>query len=268
MNTNKIIKILDLLKEQPKNGSKAIVMAGGAGVGKSSIVTQLQPCLQKSGWEELNADKYVEDKDSSMYNSLGKASSYIEKVDLPNAIKGGKNFLYDTTGTNVDRIKSIESAGYDIMMIMVYANPIISFLRNFKRERKVPTVGVLSSWNNVYKNISTYKSMFGDNFLLVQTNVSPAEQKMIDAFMNAYNSGKLKEFFSELLSSGQFTSTFRKDATKEKSLEEKAKSKQLVDKQIDILAGQFEYIEKQVKSLKDDNIENVVSKANYLLSHD
>jgi hypothetical protein len=268
MNRNKIIKILDLLKEQPKNGSKAIVMAGGAGAGKSSIVMQLQPDLQKSGWEELNADKYVEDKNSPMYNSLGKASSYIEKVDLPNAIKGRKNFLYDTTGTNVDRIKSIESAGYDVMMIMVYTNPVVSFLRNFKRERKVPTVGVLSSWNNVYKNISTYKNMFGDNFLLVQTDVSPAENKMVDAFMKAYNSGKLKEFFSELLSSGQFTSTFRKDPTKEKSLEEKAKSKQLVDKQIDILAGQFEDIEKQVKSLKDNNIENVVSKANYLLSHD
>jgi hypothetical protein len=256
-----MIKLLDLLKEQPENGSKAIVMAGGAGAGKSSVVRQLQPDLQKAGWEELNADKYVEDKDSPMYNSLGKASSYIEKVDLPNAIKAGKNFLYDTTGTNVERVKSIESAGYDVMMIMVYTNPVVSFLRNFKRERKVPTVGVLSSWNNVYKNISTYKSMFGDNFLLVQTDVSPAEKKMVDAFMKAYNSGKLKEFFSELLSSGQFTSTFRKDPTKEKSSEEKAKSKELVDKQIDILAGQFEDIEKQVESLKDDSIENVVSKA-------
>jgi hypothetical protein len=256
-----MIKLLDLLKEQPENGSKAIVMAGGAGAGKSSVVRQLQPDLQKAGWEELNADKYVEDKDSPMYNSLGKASSYIEKVDLPNAIKAGKNFLYDTTGTNVERVKSIESAGYDVMMIMVYTNPVVSFLRNFKRERKVPTVGVLSSWNNVYKNISTYKSMFGDNFLLVQTDVSPAEKKMVDAFMKAYNSGKLKEFFSELLSSGQFTSTFRKDPTKEKSSKEKAKSKELVDKQIDILAGQFEDIEKQVESLKDDSIENVVSKA-------
>jgi predicted kinase len=256
-----MIKLLDLLKEQPENGSKAIVMAGSAGAGKSSIVKQLQPDIQKAGWEELNADKYVEDKDSPMYNSLGKASSYIEKVDLPNAIKSGRSFLYDTTGTNVDRVKSIESAGYDVMMIMVYTNPVVSFLRNFKRERKVPTVGVLSSWNNVYKNISTYKSMFGDNFLLVQTDVSPAEKKMVDAFMKAYNSGKLKEFFSELLSSGQFTSTFRKDPTKEKSPEEKAKSKELVDKQIDILAGQFEDIEKQVESLKGNSIENVVSKA-------
>ena len=256
-----MIKLLDLLKEQPENDSKAIVMAGGAGAGKSNIVRQLRPDLEKSDWQELNADKYIEDKDSPMYNSLGKASSYIEKVDLPNTIKSSKNFLYDTTGTNVDRVKNIESAGYDIMMIMVYTNPVVSFLRNFKRERKVPIVGVLSSWNNVYKNISTYKSMFGDNFLLVQSEVSPAEQKMVNAFMKAYNSGKLKEFFSELLSSGQFTSTFKKDPTKEKSPEEKAKSKELVDKQIDILAGQFEDIEKQVESLKDDSTESVVSKA-------
>jgi hypothetical protein len=147
------------------------------------------------------------------------------------------------------------------MMVMVYTNPIVSFLRNFKRERKVPTVGVLSSWNNVYKNISTYKKMFGDQFYLVQTGLSDEENKMVGEFEQAYKSGKLKKFFEQLLSSGQFKSTFKKDPTKQKTPEEIAKSKALVDKQIDTLSDQFGDIEKQVLQLKSQDISSVISKA-------
>lgn len=255
-----MIKLLDLLLEA-KSGKKAIIMAGGAGAGKSTFVRQIKPDLQKYDWVELNADKYVEDKDSPMYNNLAKASIQIDKQDLPNAIKSGDNFLYDTTATNVDRISGIKNNGYDVMMVMVYTNPIVSFLRNFKRERKVPTVGVLSSWNNVYKNIETYKKMFGDQFYLVQTGGSDEEMKMVGEFENAYKSGKLKEFFEQLLSSGQFKSTFKKDPTKQKTPEEIAKSKALVDKQIDILSNQFGDIEKQVSQLKSQDISSVISKA-------
>lgn len=255
-----MIKLRDLLKEI-ENQPKAIVMAGGAGAGKSTFVKQIKPDLQKAGWQELNADKYVEDKDSPMYNNLAKASSQIEKVDLPNAVKSGKSFLYDTTGTNTERVKNIADSGYDVMMIMVYTNPIVSFMRNFKRERKVPTVGVLNSWNRVYKNIADYKSIFGNNFYLVDTGVTPEEQKMVDEFQTAYKSGKLKEFFEQILSSGEFKSTFRKEPGKEKTPEELAKSKELVDTQIDILADQFDDIEKQVEQLKSSDMNQVATKA-------
>lgn len=255
-----MIKLLDLLMEA-QGGKKAIVMAGGAGAGKSFFVRQIRSDLQKQGWTELNADKYVEDKDSPMYNNLAKASSQIDKVDLPNTIKSGKNFLYDTTATNVDRIGGIKESGYDVMMVMIYTNPIVSFLRNFKRERKVPTVGVLSSWNNIYKNIDTYKKMFGNNFFLVPTELSVEEQKMVDEFEKAHRSNKLKEFFEDILSSGQFKSSFRKDPTKEKTPEEIAKSKELVNKQIDILSGHFDKIEDQVEQLKTSDMSQVVSKA-------
>ncbi len=238
-----MIKLLDLLKEA-KGQKKAIIMAGGAGAGKSTFSKQLQSDLKKAGWTDLNADKYVEDPDSTMYNNLGAAASRIDKVDLPNTLEKGQNFLYDTTASNVQRVQGIKDQGYDIMMVMVYTNPIVSFLRNFKRERKVPTVGVLSSWNNVYKNIETYKKMLGNNFHLISTGTSPEEDKMVADFNKAFKSGKLKEFFEALLSSGQFKSTFKKDPTKKKTPEEIAKSKALVDKQIDILSNQFDQIEK------------------------
>ena len=255
-----MIKLLDLLMEA-QAGKKAIVMAGGAGAGKSYFVKQIRSDLQKQGWTELNADKYVEDKDSSMYNNLAKASNQIDKVDLPNTIKSGKNFLYDTTATNVQRIGGIQDSGYDVMMIMIYTNPIVSFLRNFQRERKVPTVGVLSSWNNIYKNIEVYKKMFGNKFYLVPTTMSEEEKKMVGEFEKAHKENRLKDFFEDLLSSGEFKSTFRKDPSKEKTPEEIAKSKELVNKQIDVLSGQFDTIEKQVEQLKTTDMSQVVSKA-------
>jgi predicted kinase len=255
-----MIKLLDLLLEA-EEGKKAIIMAGGAGAGKSTFVKQIRSDLQKAGWKELNADKYVEDKESPMYNNLAKASNQIDKIDLPSTVKSGENFLYDTTATNVQRISGIKDSGYDTMMIMLYTNPIVSFLRNFKRERKVPTIGVLSSWNNIYKNISAYKQMFGDQFYLVQTGLTDEEAKMVDEFEKAFKSGKLKEFFEGLLSSGQFKSTFRKDPTQQKTPEEIAKSKELVNKQIDILADQFDDIEKQVVQLKSQDQSSVIGKA-------
>lgn len=255
-----MIKLLDLLKEA-KTGSKAIIMGGAAGAGKSTFVNQIRPDLQKAGWEELNADKYVEDKDSPMYKNLTRASMKIDKEDLPNAIQTSQNFLYDTTATNVGRISGIKDSGYDIMMIMVYTHPIVSFLRNFSRERKIPTIGVLTSWNNVYKTIDEYKKMFGDQYYLVQTAVSPEEEKVVKDFDAALKSGKLKEYFSDLLSSGKYSSSFKKDPTKVKTPEEIAKSKEQLNKQIDILASQFGQIEKQVAKYKTADMSQAVAAA-------
>lgn len=254
-----MIKSLNLLKDF-KNSSKAIIMAGAAGSGKSTFVKEIRSDLKIANLQELNADKYIEDKNSPMYNNLSKASNQIEKVDLPNAIKAGDSFLYDTTGTNVKRVSNIKNSVDDSLMVMIYTNPIVSFLRNFKRERKVPTVGLLSSWNNVYKNISEYKNIFGDNFFLLQSDISPAESKMVHEFKKAYESNKLKEFFSDLLSTGQFKSTFKKDPTKQKSPEEIEKSKALIDNQIDILSKQFNQIEDQVAEFGDSDVNNVVAK--------
>lgn len=255
-----MIKLSDILKEAA-GGKKAIIMAGSAGAGKSTFVKQIKPELKKAGWEELNADKYVEDEASSMYKNLTRASQQIEKVDLPTAIKAGKGFIYDTTGANVERAKGIVDSGYNVMMVMVYTHPIVSFLRNFSRERKVPTIGVLTSWNNVYKNIAEYRSLFGNNFVLTQTGTSQEEETAIKEFENAYKTGKLKEYFSNLLSSGKFASTFKKDPTKQKTPEEIAKSKEQLNKQIDSLASQFDSIEKQVSQLKTADLDQAVSKA-------
>mgnify|MGYP003704555281 CR=1 FL=1 len=177
-----MISLVQLLKEV-QSKPKAIIMAGGASVGKSTVLNSISPVIK--GFENLNADKYVEDKNSPMYNNLSAASSQVRKKDLPNAIANKKNLIYDTTASNLSTLQPVldelNKAGYDIMMIMVYAHPIVSFLRNFKRERKVPKIGVIQTWNNVYGNIDEYKNKLGDNFVLYQAP-SPEFDKEIKEF--------------------------------------------------------------------------------------
>ena len=99
------------------------------------------------------------------------------------------------------------------ILIMVYAHPIVSFLRNYKRERKVPAQGLLGTWANVYNNIEKYKSLFGNNFKLVITPSSAEEEFEIKEFTKAYNNNQLQDYFNNLLSTGEFVSTFRKPDT-------------------------------------------------------
>ena len=247
-----------------------VVMAGGAGAGKSYLINNVKS--KEPEIKVLNPDTYIEDKNSPMYNSLTKASAQIDDVDVPNAISKGESFIWDTTASNAAKmiggeyrskqVKGIlNTEGYDKMMVMVYTYPIVSFLRNFKRERKVPTVGVLSTWNNVYGNIDAYKSKLGDNFILYQAPDKEYD-KEIAAFNSAVSNKKLNEYFSDLLSTGEYASTFRKDKPEPQTPEEIAKaekakeqSKMLVSAQIDKLEKEFMNIENKVKDsiVTDEN---------------
>ena len=255
-----------------------VIMAGGAGAGKSYLLGKVKSKIPDI--KILNPDTYIEDKDSSMYNNLTKASAQVDDVDVPNAINNNESFIWDTTASNAAKmiggeyrrkqVKGIlNTEGYDKMMVMVYTHPIVSFLRNFKRERKVPTVGVLTTWNNVYGNIETYKNKLGDKFILYQAP-DKEFQKQIDEFNKAISEGKLQEYFTNLLSTGEFSSTFRKDKPEPQSPEEIAKaekvkeqSKALVGAQIDKLEKEFTNIQSKVKDsvITDENevINKIVS---------
>jgi len=262
-----MIKLTDLLKEMINN-PKAIIMAGGASVGKSTVLKSLQPVLK--GFVDLNADKYVEDKDSSMYGNLSAASSQIRKVDLPNAVDKQQNLIYDTTASNLSTLQptlnKLNDMGYETMMIMVYAHPIVSFLRNYKRERKVPAAGVLGTWVNVYNLLEDYKRIFGDNFILINTPSSSEEEAEIANFEKAYQEGTLKEYFSNLLSSGQFQSSFRKSDVGlspeelEKREKDRAKTKVTLDKSIDKIADTYDSIQANLNPVDSKELPNIVKK--------
>ena len=261
-----MIKLTDLLLEITST-PKAIIMAGGASVGKSTVLKSIESLLK--GFENLNADKYVEDKNSPLYGNLSAAFSQIKKQDLPNAITNKKNLIYDTTASNLNTltptIDELKDNGYDVMMIMVYAHPIISFLRNYKRERKVPAVGVLGTWANVYNLIEDYKNIFGDKFILVNSPAStPEEFKEIENFEKAYNAGNLKKYFDELLSTGEFQSTFRKDddnlSPEEKAKKEKqrAKTKEMLGQNIDKISNTYKDIQSKLNPINIKELPNTV----------
>ena len=262
-----MIKLTDLLKEA-LNNPKAIIMAGGASVGKSTVLNSLKPILK--GFTNLNADKYVEDKDSPLYKNLSAASTQIRKKDLPNAISNKQNLIYDTTASNLSTLQPVldelNDQGYETTMIMVYAHPIVSFLRNYKRERKVPAAGVLGTWVNVYNLLEDYKRIFGDNFILVNTPASNEEAAEVANFEKAYKQGNLNQYFSDLLASGQFQSTFRKDDSTlspeelEKREKDRAKTKDVLEKNINKIADTYESIQSNLSPIDNEKLPNIVKK--------
>jgi hypothetical protein len=260
-----MIKLTQLLQEALSK-PKAIIMAGGASVGKSTVLKSIDSIVKD--FDNLNADKYVEDKDSPMYGNLAAAASQVKKQDLPNAIKNQKNIIYDTTASKLSTLQPVldelNNNGYETMMIMVYAHPIVSFLRNFKRERRVPAVGVLGTWANVYNLLDEYKNIFGDKFILVNTPSGPEEQKEIANFEKAYQEDKLQEYFDNLLSTGEFSSTFKKDDSTlspdelSKREKDRAKTKELLDKNIEKISTTYGDIQSKLNPIDSKELSNIV----------
>ena len=156
-----MIKLLDLILEQEETKPKAVVMAGGAGAGKSYLINK----LDLISLPMFNPDKYVEDPNHPYHNNLAAASGQVDK-DVEAAAETGKSFVWDTTASNPSKIQNLLDKGYDVFMVMVYTHPMVSFISNFSRERRVPKAAVFSTWRNVYQLIGKYKQVLGDNFAL------------------------------------------------------------------------------------------------------
>ena len=265
-----MIKLLELLKEVMAPKDKMIIMAGAAGSGKSTLISKIESATP--GFEIINPDKYVEDKDSPMYNNLMQSSMQVDDKDVPDALANHKSFIWDTTASNANKLfgglyKRKEVPGllnqhpdYDVMMIMVYAHPIVSFLRNFKRERRVPRMGVISTWNSVYGNIDTYKSKLGDNFVMYQAP-DDEYQTEINEFNEAVKQGRLYEWLEELTSKdpSQFRSTLGNKAPEATTPEEQAKKDKAKEKSIEAYKQQVEQLEREFTNINDKIKNSVLS---------
>ena len=265
-----MIKLLELLKEVMAPKDKMIIMAGAAGSGKSTLISKIKSATP--GFEIINPDKYVEDKDSPMYNNLMQSSMQVDDKDVPDALANHKSFIWDTTASNANKLfgglyKRKEVPGllnqhpdYDVMMIMVYAHPIVSFLRNFKRERRVPRIGVISTWNSVYGNIDTYKSKLGDNFIMYQAP-DDEYQTEINDFNEAVKQGRLYDWLEELTSKDpdQFRSTLGNKAPEPTTPEEQAKKDKAKEKSTEIYKQQVEQLEREFTNINDKIKNSVLS---------
>ena len=265
-----MIKLLELLKEVMAPKDKMIIMAGAAGSGKSTLISKIKSATP--GFEIINPDKYVEDKDSPMYNNLMQSSMQVDDKDVPDALANHKSFIWDTTASNANKLfgglyKRKEVPGllnqhpdYDVMMIMVYAHPIVSFLRNFKRERRVPRIGVISTWNSVYGNIDTYKSKLGDNFIMYQAP-DDEYQTEINDFNEAVKQGRLYDWLEELTSKDpdQFRSTLGNKPPEPTTPEEQAKKDKAKEKSTEIYKQQVEQLEREFTNINDKIKNSVLS---------
>jgi predicted kinase len=91
-----------------------------------------------------------------------------------NYIDGRLGLIIDGTGKDYDKItnqaRQLEALGYDTHMIFVNTSLDVALERNAKRPRKLPEPIVVSSWNNVQKNIGKFQNLFRQNFIIVDNN--------------------------------------------------------------------------------------------------
>ena len=191
-----MMRLVNLREQEEK--PKAIIMAGGAGVGKTFVTDKFKKAAEDKGWIVLNPDQYARNPDPEQRLSLAAAGSKINKqIDSLTKSEDKPNIIWDTTATNPSKIEALKNAGYDILMIMVYAHPSVSFEQNFSRagkdgEESLPPYVVLKTWIDSYNNdhVKNYKNMFGDKFILVNNTDKPGtDQSKISAFDKAAQQG-------------------------------------------------------------------------------
>jgi len=203
------MKLSQLILEA-KAKPKAVIMAGGAGAGKSYLLNQ----LDLGGLTVYNPDKYVEDKEHPYYGNLSAAANQVNQ-DVEDASQNKENFIWDTTASNSKKVQDLIVKGYEVFMVMVYTHPLISFISNFERERQIPKTAVFSTWRDVYQQIGYYKGVLGDNFMLFANDRGGKYDKEIKEFNVAARNGSngisdyLAKYMEDHGGAGGFISTFR-----------------------------------------------------------
>jgi|TARA_B110000858_G_scaffold98570_1_gene113361 predicted kinase len=177
------MKLSTLILED-RNQPKVVIMAGGAGAGKSYLLNQ----LSLDSLEQYNPDKYVEDPDHPAHNNLSAATALTNK-DVAQAIEDKSSFVWDTTASNPAKIKELVSSGYSVFMVMVYTHPIISYISNFSRERNIPSAAVFSTWRNVYQLIADYNKMLKGNLSIFVNDRGGKYDKEVEGFNLAAKNG-------------------------------------------------------------------------------
>lgn len=271
-----MISLRSLLLEVFNTSPKAIILSGAAGMGKSTLIDALTQHIP-SDFIVFNPDNFNPEDDPKKPN-IAKNSKIIRTKAIPEAISKKQNFIYDTTGHNFQEtakiIQDAQSQGYKVMVITLYGSPIVNFLRNFSRDRKLPKDVVLDNWAKVYSQIDNYKKLPNIEYLVVQTELKPEERDAVVKFERAFKSGDLEEYFKQIIQQDpeKYRSSFRKpqpsdissaedlpDPETLKAREEKKKeSEQKFSNVIKNLKDQFKTVEKYLKIIKPINYKEAI----------
>lgn len=190
------MKLIDIILEQ-STAPKAVIMAGGAGAGKSYLLDR----LKLDSLTQLNPDKYVEDPDHPYYNNLGAASRQVDK-DVETAADEKTSFVWDTTASGVkfdQNLDKLLKAGYDVYMVMVYTHPMISYISNFSRKRNIPAASVFTTWRNAYQKIGDFNQKLKGNLSIFINDRDGKYAKEIEDFNQAAEKGPkgIKEYLNQ-----------------------------------------------------------------------
>jgi len=180
------MKLSELILEATTK-PKAVIMAGGAGAGKTYLLNQ----LSLDSLTLFNPDKYVEDPDHPFYNNLGAASRQVNK-DVEAAADEKTSFVWDTTASGIQFDKNLDKLfnnGYDVYMVMVYTHPMISYISNFERGRNVNSSAVFSTWRNAYQKIGDLNKKLKGNLSIHVNDRGGKYAKEIEAFNTAAKNG-------------------------------------------------------------------------------
>ena len=170
---------------------QAIFMAGPAGAGKSFVAKSLplskfQVINVDDTYEELlkasgigtNIKDFSPEELSQAAKMMGQAQK-TTKEKYTKALENLNDIIIDGTGAAsrplLKKKEELEALGYETMMIMIWVSPITSLERNKNRERSLTPGIVLTTWNNINKNIEIYQQEFGDNFVLINNDPKDAE---------------------------------------------------------------------------------------------
>lgn len=202
-----MIRLGTILYEVAKN-KRAILFAGPAGSGKSTIVKHYIP----TEFQEfvLNPDKYYEPElekigggsmkqDEFSPEQLGQAAKAMQKAqiqtkqDYQEAVNRGRPIIMDVTGgsknATTKKKNELENAGYAVMMIMVYTSPMTTLKRNALRDRSLKPSIILRNWKDVINNVDHYRKTFGDNYFILVNNNDP------EGGEDRFSSEKAEEYF-------------------------------------------------------------------------
>jgi len=204
-----MISLMELLKEA-QGAPKAVILAGAPGAGKSSIVGDI---ISDLGLKVLNIDDDfianlklagvsldLKNADAEGRSKAAKAmqaaqKSYSQKLDTD--IESREDIVIDGTAASYNKTKQLkeklEAAGYDVLMVYVYASLEKSLKKNEDRfdrsggeDRSLMPSIVMQTWANVTKNFIPYLDLFGNNFVATTKDKKLANARDLEDIIDQY----------------------------------------------------------------------------------
>ena len=198
----------------PQPSRKVIFLAGGAGSGKSNVVSKLG--LEDQGFKVVNSDISLEwlkknsglpanmnDLTKEQLSELGKLqykSRQISKGKMMKYQGNAEGVVVDGTGGSINAmtglVNEFKAKGYDVSMVFVETSLETALERNKAREERSLTDKIVTKNHEaVQGNKDGFKEMFGERFMEVKTDNLTQEDAMpadLTTKMNDFVSGYKK----------------------------------------------------------------------------